>query len=320
MKNLIKHIQNINARYNLWVNADTLILAVSGGPDSMCLLNVMNNIAKKTNLNLIVGHINYGLRGIDSNNDQKLVEETCKQLNIVCEVLKCKQNSGSNENDWRKIRYEFFQKISKKYNADNIVVAHNKNDQAETLLLHLLRGSGLRGLSGMKIKSDNIIRPMLGVQKDDILQYCKNYNIKYNLDKTNENTDFTRNKVRNELIPYLEKNFNKQIINNLANTASNIALDYDLLNMNQEYFWDFDEKNKIISFEVESFLQKHPAEQKMALRTMIEQLKGNIINIENGLIDEFIKVILSTKNKHQKIVTKDLKMRRKGGTVELVHI
>ncbi len=318
MKNLVKYVQNIRARHMLWNAGDTIVMGVSGGPDSMCLFDVMLNIANKANLKLVVAHVNYGLRGKESKSDQKLVEQYAKKNGTICESLVCLENCGQNEKDWRNMRYDFFAKMTKKYTAECIVVAHTKNDQAETLLLHLLRGSGLNGLSGMRVRSENnIVRPLLTVERRDILAYCDNNEIPYNIDNSNMDTALTRNAIRNNLIPYLAKEFNPQIIDTLANTATIIADDYDFLVQQKDVFWQINTDNNNIIFSADIFLQKKPSQQRLSLRTMIQQMQKTLVDIENGLIEEMRIVIASTKSKHQIISTKNLKMMKKGDTVEL---
>ncbi len=172
----------------------------------------------------------------------------------------------------------------------------------------------------MQLKTNNIIRPLLTTSKEDILNYCTQNNIKYNVDKTNATVEFTRNKIRNELLPYLEENFNKNIIKILSATAKTIGNDYAFLNESIEKFWFIDKSKKIISFKESDFINMHPAKQNMTLRLMIHELLGSLTNIENGLIEEMTKTIKSTKNKHKIIETKDLKMMKIGDTVELMKI
>ncbi|MEN8252155.1 MAG: tRNA lysidine(34) synthetase TilS, partial [Patescibacteria group bacterium] len=300
MKNLIKYVQSVNSQNNLWSFGDTIIIGVSGGPDSMCLFDVFVNIAKKENLTLVVAHVNYGLRGEDSMKDQSLVEEIAKKHDLPYEVLVCEDDIAKNENAWRDIRYDFFVKTAQKYKAQRIAVAHTKNDQAETLLLHLLRGSGLRGLSGMSFVSANdVVRPFLGVEREDVLKYCAENEVKYNLDNTNEDTAFTRNKVRQELIPFLKESFNPNIISVLANASSNIGEDYSFLISQQKQIWT--KKGDVIVFSANDFLKLHLSMQRMALFAMIEELEQSIVDINSGIVEEFRKAIHSSKNKHQKV-------------------
>ena len=318
MKNLIKHVQNNNFLHKMWHDGDVIVLGVSGGPDSMCLLDVLARIAKKELLTIVVAHVNYGLRGEDSINDQVLVEDMAKHYGFVCATKECLDMAKGSEVMWRKVRYDFFGELLDKYGASVVAVAHNKNDQAETLLLRLLRGSGLVGLSGMRWHSKtNIIRPFLNVSRDDILKYCKERSLPYNLDKTNNDNSYTRNNVRNNLLPYLEKEFNPKIIDVLANSAMTIADDYAVLRENVVVFWEYIEEDKKIIFATQEFLKEESSLQRLSLRIMIKVLRGTTKNIEKGFIEELRKIIASTKGKNQEFVGKNLKMVKKGGTVEL---
>ncbi|PID51876.1 MAG: tRNA lysidine(34) synthetase TilS [Candidatus Moraniibacteriota bacterium] len=319
MKNLVKNVQNNNFLQKMWQNGDTIILGVSGGPDSMCLLDVMARIAKKESLTIVVAHVNYGLRGEDSIADQILVERVAQRHGFVCEVKEYLDIQKGSESQWRKMRYDFFEKMRKKYEAQVIAVAHNKNDQAETLLLRLLRGSGLVGLSGMRWRSKNdVIRPFLNVSRADVLSYCEKHALSYNLDKTNDDNVYTRNNIRNNLLPYLEKEFNPRIVDVLANSATTIADDYAMLRKNIVVFWNYIEKKEKIIFSVQKFLKNDVSMQRLSLRIMIKILRGTTKNIERGVVEEMRKMIASTKGKNQEFVGKDLKMLKKGDTVELM--
>ncbi len=317
MKNLVKHVQDVNSQKKMWQPTDTIIVGVSGGPDSMCMVDVLRKIAKKTGLTIVIAHVNYGLRGNDSINDEKLVQKYAQKYGIDCQTLVCEKKSSGSENEWRNIRYDFFKKVAKIYKTNKVAVAHTKNDQAETLLGHLIRGSGLQGLSGMRQNSNTgIIRPLLTVLRSDVLQYCKKNNITYNIDKTNEDITFMRNRLRNELIPEITKSYNPKIIDTLASTTMIIADEQNFLESLQEEFWH--EKDNNIIFSTSEFLSKHPSQQRLALRTMIKQLRGGLVDIESGFIEELRKMISSTKNKHQTIYAKDLKMMKNNDIVEFV--
>lgn len=318
MKNLVKYVQNINTRYCLWKCDDVIVVGVSGGPDSMCLLDVMVQIAAKESLTVVVAHVNYGLRGVDSDTDQRLVEEAVKKYSLICEVKSYKDCKKSDENHLRQLRYVFFTTVQKKYGAQKIAVAHTKNDQAETMLLHLLRGSGLAGLGGMQLCSaQGVIRPLLLVSRDDIVAYCEQQCVIYHTDKSNTDNKYMRNRIRNELLPILYADYNPQIIEVLADAAMTIADEYATLVESIVPFWRMNSEKKCISFDVGQFLEYNSALQRLVLRQMIMQLCGNVINIEKGFIEEMRNAILHDKNKPQEIRGKDLKMNRKGDKVKL---
>jgi len=173
MQNLTKHVQNENALYDLWDRGDVLVIGLSGGRDSMCLLDVMHRIAQKADLTLIAAHVNYGLRAGESDRDMLAVQTYCDDLGVSCEVHSVTTDkSNATEATWRDIRYDFFADVAVTHGARTILTAHHQDDQAETLLLHLLRGSGLRGLRGilpLSTRGDlRIARPFLHVPRTDI--------------------------------------------------------------------------------------------------------------------------------------------------------
>ncbi len=324
MKNFTKYVQNTNSLHGLWNRGDTIVVGASGGRDSMCLLHVLSHIANKEGLTIVAAHVNHGLRGASSDRDQKIVEDFCVQLNIPCETLVVDASKkGQSEDQWRTIRRDFFARVSSDYNAHSVALGHHKNDHAETLLLHLLRGSGLSGLSNMSVKSAQtiggspvvLIRPLLGVKREDISIYCTDYSIEFGEDETNSSTDFTRNKIRMMLLPYLEKNYNTEIIDTLSRTAQSIGDDYAFLSENVRLSYVNDENS--VSFDKQEFLALSPSAQRFFLRSAV----GSLINEGSyggfGLIEEFRKALLSKKNKNQTIQTNDLIFAVKNATVEI---
>lgn len=191
---------------------------MSGGPDSITLLDVLLKIQKEIKFNIVVAHINHMIRK-EAIDDQKYVEEFCKNRKIPCFVKQVeiqdiakKQKIGTEEAG-RKIRYEFFDEILKQTNSNKIATAHTKNDNVETVLMNIIRGTGTSGLKGIEVIRENkYIRPLLNCKRNQIEEYCKKNNLKPRIDKTNMENIYTRNKVRNLLIPYIQKEFNPNII------------------------------------------------------------------------------------------------------------
>lgn len=313
MSNLIKNVQNFAFQNELWEKNSKIILGVSGGPDSVCLLDVFNKLAGKYDFKLHIVHVNYNLRGKDSEKDELFVKELGKKYDIEVSILSSKKNKnkGNLENNLRKIRYDYFEQICKKIKFDIIAVAHNQDDQAETVLMRIIRGSGLNGLSSMKAKSGNVVRPMLKISRKEILEHLKKNNIKYRIDKSNLETKFTRNAVRYKLIPFLEKNFNPSIKKTLSQWSFSVADDYDFINKQAERFTKDVCKDKRGEFSVKKFSMLHGAIQKQVLRIIFEILKNTTIDIENQQIEEIIKIIKSSKNKNQKAIIGGLNISRK---------
>lgn len=224
------------------------LLAISGGADSMVLLNLFTTAG----LQFQVAHINYGLRGKDSEDDQRLVENICKKSEIPIHIYSVSKKDNKPNNsiqDWaRKLRYDFFRKIQKKENIDFIVTAHHLNDQLETFMIHLSKASGIRGLSGIPANDNSIIRPLLGFSKQEIYDFAQENNIEFREDVSNQKNDYLRNKIRNGIVPLLT-DLNENFLENFRRS---------LLYLNQtkkfveENIWQIEEK--IMSHEEDSIL------------------------------------------------------------------
>jgi len=299
MAQLIKTIQNFAFANNLWEKNSKIIIGVSGGSDSACLLDIFSKLAPKYDLDLHIAHVNYGLRGEDSKKDELFVRELAKKYNISFTVLKPKKAEyrGNLESNLRQIRYDFFEQLRKELNFDLVAVAHNQDDQAETVLMRIMRGSGLNGLSAMKAKTKNIIRPLLQTSKADILAYLKQNKLPCRTDKSNFDKKFTRNGIRGGLLPYLEKHFNPAIKETLADWSVTVADDYEFIAQNAEIFTKDICNNKCADFSGQKFLLLHPSMQRQVLRNIVSTLKENTIDLENGQIEEIVKVIKSVKSK-----------------------
>lgn len=194
---------------------DIVVVACSGGPDSMCLLSLVNELKNELNLKIIVAHVNHKLR-IESEEEKEMVENYSKENNLIFELLEITKYSNNkfSEEDARKRRYDFFNKLIKKYNANVLLTAHHGDDLIETIQMRLTRGSNLSGYIGIKMINKNdeykILRPLLSTTKDNILDYLNKNNIPYRIDKTNEELEHTRNKYRHYILPFLKKE-NKKV-------------------------------------------------------------------------------------------------------------
>ncbi len=207
-----------------------IVLAVSGGVDSMTLLDVMAILAEKYQFKLAVAHFNHNLRGADSNKDLEFVKNEAKEygLPFYCASGKVKKyaekNSISIETAARILRYNFFERVSRNFNADFVATAHTANDSVETFFINLFRGSGLTGLCGIPfrrqfIKDVLLIRPLIDFKKSQLIEYANIRNIKWREDSSNSLLEYTRNKVRLDLIPKLENDFNPSIVDVINRTT-----------------------------------------------------------------------------------------------------
>jgi tRNA(Ile)-lysidine synthase len=235
MKNVFmdKFIEFISVK-KLINKGDAILVGVSGGVDSMALIYALYKVKNIFSFQLAVAHINYCLRGDDSDKDQKLVESFCDKYKVPFFLHKVKlnkkENKGSLQMKARDVRYSFFDNISEKEGFNKIAIAHNADDNAETILLNIFRGTGIDGLKGIPIVRDNIIRPLISFRRGEIVQFCKFNQVKFRHDKSNFKVDYNRNFVRLRLIPKIESKINVALIQNV-NQLSSIFSDFsDFIN------------------------------------------------------------------------------------------
>lgn len=225
---LLEKVENYCVANKLIEKGDRIVVGVSGGPDSLCLLNLLNLLKDKYELDLVVVHINHSLRD-EADFEENYVRETAENFNLKffskkVDILRLsKEEKRSTEEVARNVRYDFFREVLKKTGANKIAVAHNKNDNAETVLMNIIRGAGNEGVIGIGNRKNEIIRPLIAISRDEIEKYCEEKSLIAMIDKTNFETVYTRNKVRNLIIPML-KEINPDVIESL-NRASEIARD-----------------------------------------------------------------------------------------------
>ncbi len=227
---MINLIEDTIEKFNMLNYGDTVIVALSGGADSVCLLHNLNSIRKKYNIDLRACHVNHNLRGEESNKDMKFCMELCRQNDIEIYVKNVdiatlsKERKMSHEECGRKVRYSFFNSLSEKYKA-KIATAHNADDNVETVIYNMTRGASLRGLSGIPRVRGKIIRPLILSTREEIERYCSDNSLIYMTDSTNLTDEYTRNKIRHNVMPVLKEinpSFEKTVIN-MNNTLSEIA-------------------------------------------------------------------------------------------------
>ncbi len=288
---MLKRVLQTIKDHNLIKSGDKLVFGISGGPDSVCLFDILHKLSKKLNFDLILAHVNYNLREEDSIGDKKYVRELAKKHEVpiyVKDVKELKLNDKGIEERARKIRYGFFEEIVKKTGANKIAIAHNKDDNVETIFMFFMRGSGLRGLTGIKYEQGKIIRPMLDCLKKEVLIYLMKNNLKFRVDVTNEEAIYARNKIRQKLIPYVEKEFNPNIKNTLVQNARILKDDYDFIEKqakleikNRLKIKDLSCKNCL---KLDEFLKLDKALQRAILRIRLADLRDiSFLEIEETL-------------------------------------
>ncbi len=231
MNEFLKRAESEIQNRNLLSRGQKILVAVSGGADSLVLLYVLNSLAKKNRWQISVAHFNHQLRGRASDADEKLVRQTAKKLRLKfcadqADVKKfAAQSKISVEMAARKLRHEFLARIAREQKISTIALAHHADDQVELFFLRLLRGAGGEGLAGMKWRSPSsadkqiaLVRPLLGFSKNEILEFARANKIKFRADASNFSNDFLRNRIRNELLPLLRKKYQPQITKSVLRT------------------------------------------------------------------------------------------------------
>ncbi len=270
-------VLNTVRKYNLISPGDSIIAGLSGGPDSVCLISVLKSLRDELGIGKIYAvHVNHGLRGQESDEDERysriIAEAAGAGFDSVYydAALMASEQGISVEAMGRKLRYETFESFRKKYGAQKIAVAHNMNDRAETVLMRIIRGTGIRGLSGIEYKRDGvIIRPLLDTARSDIERYCSDMGLEPRIDSTNSKTIYTRNRIRLTLIPELEKEYNPRIKEALIRLADQAEeADGLVRSIAEEYIDGCDGSGRIRwngaegSLSLDGFDRLHPAAAK----------------------------------------------------------
>lgn len=272
--------------YKLFTDADKVIVAVSGGPDSVFLLYLLYRLRYPLGIRLHVAHLNHLLRK-DAQKDEQFVSTLARKLKLpftgAAVKIQKRKNKSSIEELARQARMDFLMRLARKQKADTIALGHTQDDLAETVLMRIVRGTGLAGLRAIvpkrRMNGFNFVRPLLEINKSDIMQFLKRRKVPFCVDSTNTKTDFFRNKIRLKLIPFLESGYNRNIKTGLANLSRSIALDYDFLNQQAEQQLQrltHKEKNRnSLKIEFVKFKKYHKAIQRNILRLIIERLTGD---------------------------------------------
>ena len=214
--------------YGMLTKKDKIIVGVSGGADSICLLFMLLKLQKEVGFSMIAVHVHHGLRGESADTDESYVMKVCKHhgIELVCAHENVKEyarlHGYTEEEAGRNVRRNAFQRILDERNGTKIALAHHKNDNVETFLWNLCRGTGLKGLGGILPVNGVYIRPLLCLKREEIEKYLQENQIPYRIDETNLQDDYTRNRLRNHVIPYLEGQINTQTVSHIADVIENI--------------------------------------------------------------------------------------------------
>jgi len=275
-------------KYNMLEKRDLVLVGVSGGPDSVALLHILYELKKEYSLNILIAHLDHKFRGEESRADRRFCEDLAEKykLEILWEEIDVpkitKEKGISPEEAARFERYDFFKRICGQRGMNKIAVGHTRDDQAETVLMRIIRGAGMAGLGGIspvkEMQGFKIIRPLIEVSRREIESFILESALKFRKDSSNEKTIFTRNKIRLELIPLLEKEFNPNIKEVLANMAENLQIENDFLSKYAKRKFKSSSKIKQgqIAIGIKKFKEFPDAVRKRVLRAALEELKGDL--------------------------------------------
>lgn len=275
-----KQVLKTIKKYDLISPGDVVIAAVSGGPDSVAMLHILHSLSFKWGIKIHVAHLNHMFRGEQAAEEALFVQNLARNLGLSYTVEAfdvpsyIKETGSSPQEAAREVRYKFLRRIARELGAKGIITGHHADDQAETVLLHLLRGSGPEGLAAISPKEGDLIRPLLEVTKENILQYCHEKSLQYRLDPSNEKTNYQRNKVRLSLIPIL-KEYNPKIVDALVRTAEICRRDNDFLHEATARALENLGLNALENearIEVKTFKSLHPSLQRRVLRAVFDQM------------------------------------------------
>lgn len=303
MKN--EFLKNLKS-YNL--EGFGVLLAVSGGKDSMTMLDLFNYFKYELKLNLVVCHFNHSLRD-DADRDEKFVKTQCEKYGLKFYskkedvLLYSNENKLSTEEGARFLRYKFFDEVKRIENLEYIATAHNKNDLAETVIMRILRGTGINGLIGIQSERGDLIRPILNFSRDEIEKYIEENNIPFVEDKTNFEELYLRNKIRLNLFPILKNEYNPRILDAISR-LSNIAFDYSTIS--REYIaskegllWEFN-KEKILVY-IEKLKLQSRSFRNIMYREFFEFISKDSDGINYKIIEEIDNLIFSKTGKYIEI-------------------
>jgi tRNA(Ile)-lysidine synthase len=300
LHSLIKKVEKTISEYGMLEEKDSVLVGVSGGADSVALVHLLNEIAPLFSLKLGIAHLNHSLRGSESDNDAGFVASVADNLHLPCfiekkDVIKYKtENSLSIEEAGRQVRYAFFAKIAQKEGFKKIALGHTSDDNAELILMYLIRGSGPLGISGIPpvrgVYNTNllIIRPFIKTARSEIIKYLSAKGLPYVLDKSNMDLKYLRNRIRHKLIPELTESYNPKIVETINRLALIIRSEDEWIEKELKSVFDkntlsFDEDRIVLS--VPGINALHPAAKRRITRCAIEKVKGNLRRISYSHIE-----------------------------------
>jgi tRNA(Ile)-lysidine synthase len=297
---LINAILQLHASHHMFPPQTRILAAVSGGQDSCALLHALHSLKVDLSIELHAAHLHHGIRGEEADQDAESVTQLCGQLGVRLSVEKAdvhafaKQRRISIQEAAREVRHAYLQRVAQQIGASRIALGHTRDDQVETVLLNILRGTGIEGLQGLAPVSGNKIRPLLYVFRQETAEYCRQHGIAFREDSSNRSLRYRRNRVRTELLPKLETYYNPEVRSALLRLSDIAALENDYLQACAQQRYKQvclrDTEDQIV-LSVERLCDEHLAIQRRIVRLAIQRIRGGLHEIEFACIERCVRAM-----------------------------
>ena len=305
-------------RHALLPETGRIVAACSGGPDSLALVDLLDGMREELNFNLHVAHLDHGLRGEESKQDAIFVRDFCMRRGLkyfggwVDVAAEVKARGGSVEETGRRLRYEYLRQVARQLGGAFIATGHHQDDQAETVLLNLLWGSGAKGLGGMRPRLGDVIRPLLCLTRKEIELWCSRQNLLPRIDSSNIDNNFRRNRVRHELMPLLRSDYNFALTETLCRTAEILTDEHDFICACAENILPKLAKEDAAGFRLDFsiFTELPAALQRVAIRRLLEKLQGDVRGLGLLHVEKIRELFLSGEGTKQLDMAGGLKAER----------
>jgi tRNA(Ile)-lysidine synthase len=293
---MLEQVQSFIEKYHMLSQGDGIVVGVSGGADSVCLLAVLRELREKYSLRLAVVHVNHMIRGEEAKRDQRYVEELCRGWEIPCRVYRkdipayARENGFSEEEAGRIYRYQCFQEEMERRSFRKIAVAHNMEDLAETVIFHMLRGSGIRGMAGISPVRGNVIRPLLGTKRQEIEAYLRDRQLEFQTDATNQSLDYDRNRIRHGILREMQE-MNAQAVEHICSLAFDLADVYAGIRQEAETLVLHTEPGRNVTLDGEALKQQSAPAQGEAVLKALEMLSGKRKDITRRHVEQVLALL-----------------------------
>lgn len=314
---MLEKVRKTIKTYTMLSPGDRVLVAVSGGPDSVCLLSVLHTLAKELDLTLHVAHLDHMFRGEESADEARFVIDLAARFGLPATIEKfdvpafCRERGLSSQEGAREARYGFLRRVAAATGFTRVATGHTADDQAETFLMRLMRGAGVSGLAAIPPKRDSIIRPLIAVTREEVIGYLQSNNLDYKTDPSNLKPVYTRNRIRLEILPVL-KRFNPRIVETLASEAALLREENEAV---EAYLGVVAETACVptegtLSIKRDVFDTLPPAFRRRLLRRIVDMAKGDASSLSRGTIDDALLFMMTAQTGKTITLSHDITITR----------